>query len=147
MARTNISSKSKQLNSDDGSVLVSVIHGEQSRLGVTLQWLTDLTGYDITVKVVEGNNLQGTGSLPEDRLVGGEIVDLTIFDATPSDNSFEIVIPQTLISNWSTTPEPNQPIFGFIELEVKDTGAGDAQLVWKPFRGLIEIRYSPTEET
>lgn len=57
-----------------------------------------------------------------------------------------MVIPKTLGFNWLHQPQPDKPTYGFIDIEIQDSGVGDAQQIWKPFRGLIEIRYSPTEE-
>jgi hypothetical protein len=145
MARSNITSRSKDLITDDGSVIVSVVQGEQTRINVTLGWLTNLTGYTLTAKVVEGENSQGTGAVPTDPLTGGSVQTLTILDSTVTDNIFEIVIPETLIDTWVTTPEPDQPIYGYLELEVADIGVGVEKLIWKPLRGLVQVRYSPTE--
>ena len=146
MARKSILSPTRDLNTDDGAVLISVIHGEQTRMAISLGWLTNLTGYAISAKAVEANNVQGfSGGIPRDPLSGGNIQSLTIIDNVVADRNFEIVIPETLIDSYATTPEPGQPIYAFFELEVKDGGAGANQLVWKPVRGLIEVRYSPTE--
>lgn len=145
MPRSKITSSSKDLITDDGAILASVIHGEQTRLDMVVGWLTNLSGYTITAKVVEGNNLQGSGAKPTDPQPSGAVITLPIIDATPTDNQFDIVIPQTLIANWNTTPEPDKPIYGFIGLEIQDTASGNNQQIWKPMRGLVEVLYSPTE--
>jgi len=145
MARSKITSRSNDIITDDGAILLSLIHGEQHRMGVTLNWLTDLTGFTIVAKVVEATNVQGSASLPTDVQPAGDVQTLTIIDTTVTDNQFEIVFPSTLIDAWSTTPEPDQPIYGYVGLEVSDTGVGSLQQVWKPIRGLIEVRYSPSE--
>lgn len=145
MARSRISSKSKDLITDDGAVLVSIIHGEQTRMNVTVGWIANLTGYTITAKVVEGANVQGSGVTPTQPQSGGAVLSLDIIDSNPADNIFDIVIPETLIDTWATTPEPDKAIYGFIGVEIRDTGVGNAQQIWKPLRGLIEVRYSPTE--
>jgi len=145
MARSKITSRSNDVITDDGAVLLSLIHGEQHRMGVTLGWLNNLTGYTITAKVVEASNVQGSDNLPTDVQPAGDVQTLTIIDTTVTDNTFEIVFPSTLIDAWGTTPEPDQPVYGFIGLEVSDAGAGTSQLIWKPIRGLVEVRYSPSE--
>lgn len=147
MARSKIRTTTNDLITDDGSILVSLVHGEQMRLGVTLGWIADLTGYTLTAKVVEAANTQGSSTIPTDVQSGGDVQELTIIDATVTDGIFEIVFPSTLISTWATTPEPDQPIYGFVGLEVADTGVGTAQQIWKPLRGLVEVRYSPSEAT
>jgi len=147
MPRSKITSGSKDLITDDGAVLVSVVEGEQTRLDMVVGWLTNLSGYTITAKVVEGNNVQGSGNKPTDPQPAGAVITLPIIDDDATDNQFDIVIPSTIIDTWSTTPEPDQPIYGFIGLEIADTGTGNAQQVWKPMRGLLEVRYSPTEAT
>ena len=48
----------------------------------------------------------------------------------------------TNIAAWSPAPEPNRPVYGFFGLEVRDSGSGETQQIWKPLRGLIEVRYS-----
>lgn len=145
MPRSKITSSSKDLITDDGAILASVIHGEQTRLDMVVGWLTNLSGYTITAKVVEGNNVQGSGAKPDAPQTGGAVITLPIIDATPTDNQFDIVIPQTLIATWNTTPEPDKPIYGFIGLEIQDTASGNNQQIWKPMRGLVEVLYSPTE--
>jgi len=145
MARSTISTTRKDLITDDGSILISLIDGEQMRMGVTLGWLTDLTGYTLTAKVVEAANVQGSATRPADIQPSGNVQTLTIIDATVTDNFFELVFPSTLIDTWAVTPEPDQPVYGYVGLEVADTGVGTAQQVWKPLRGLVEVRYSPSE--
>jgi hypothetical protein len=147
MPRSKITSGSKDLITDDGAVLVSVVEGEQTRLDMVVGWLTNLSGYTITAKVVEGNNVQGSGNKPDEPQISGAVITLPIIDSDATDNQFDIVIPQDIISTWATTPEPDKPIYGFIGLEIADTGTGNAQQIWKPMRGLLEVCYSPTEAT
>jgi hypothetical protein len=145
MARSKITSKSKDLITDDGSILASIIHGEQTRIHITASWLTNMAGYTILAKVVEGDNLQDSGIIPLSARDTPVVTTLPILDTVPTDNEFDIVIPQTLIDNWDTYPAPDKPIYGFIDLEISDTGVGDNQQIWKPMRGVVEIRFSPTE--
>jgi len=151
MARTRINSKSKDLIKDNGSVLLSIIEGEQLQLGVTLGWLTNLTGYTITAKIVEADSSAITHtdstSLPIARPAGGQITTLPIIDSDVTDNAFQIVIPENLVANYDTQPSPTQPAYGWIGVEVADNGVGNAKQIWKPMRGLVEILYSPSEET
>jgi len=51
-----------------------------------------------------------------------------------------------LIDSWTTQPTPNNPTYGWIGIEVRDSGVGSAQQIWKPFRGLVEVLFSPSEE-
>jgi len=148
MPRTRINSRSKDLIKDNGSVLISVVDGEQIQLDVTLNWLTSLAGYTMVSKVVEADMVGATNSdgYPVDVRTGGVVTNLTIIDADDTDNTFKIVIPQTLANSWATAPSPESPSYGWIDLEVADTGSGTSQLIWKPFRGLVEVLYSPSEE-
>jgi hypothetical protein len=147
MPRSAITSKSKDIIDDDGAVLVSLIEGEQTRLDIVASWLTNLSGYTITAKIVEGDNVQGSGAIPTTAASSPVVTTLTILDNTPTDNQFDIVIPQTLIDSWDTYPVPDKPVYGFIGLEIADTGTGTNQQIWKPMRGVVEVRYSPTEVT
>jgi len=145
MPRSKITSKSQDLITDDGSIIASIVHGEQTRINITASWLTNLTGYTITAKVVEGDNVQDSGAIPATARDTPVVITLPILDTTPTDNIFDIVIPQDLVDTWDTFPAPDKPIYGFIDLEIADTGVGNNQQIWKPMRGLIEVRYSPTE--
>jgi len=147
MARSNITSVSKQLISDDGSVLASVIQGEQTRMDIVVGWLNNLLGCEIVCKVVEGDNVQDSGAIPVTANDTPVVTVLPIIDLDPQDNMFSIVIPETLIDNWDTYPSIDKPIYGFIGLEIKDVGVGIEQQIWKPMRGLVQVRYSPTEVT
>lgn len=148
MARTKINSKSKDTISDDGSLLVSLIHGEQIRMTVTLGWLTNLTGYTITAKCVEADSRSldwDENELPLLPQSGGQVVTCPIIDSDVTDNTFEIVFPEELANNFTTMPKPNRPSYAWFGLEVSDNGTGDQQMVFKPMRGLVEILYSPSE--
>ena len=148
MARSRINSRSKDLIKDNGAVLLSVVEGEQIQMDITLGWLTNLTGYTIVAKIVEAD-MAGTkddDGYPVDVKAAGIVTTLTVIDATVTDNTFKIVIPETLVDSWTTQPSPSSPSYGWIGLEVRDTGVGTAQQVWKPFRGLVEVLYSPSEE-
>jgi len=148
MARSKINSRSKDLIKDNGSVLISVVEGEQLHMDITLNWLTSLSGYTLTAKIIEADM---AGALDEDGYpvdvkTAGVITSLDIIDAVATDNTFKIVVPESLVDSWTTQPSPNAPSYGWVGLEVRDVGVGSAQQIWKPFRGLVEVLYSPSEE-
>jgi len=145
MPRSKITSKSQDLITDNGSIIASVIHGEQTRINITASWITNLAGFTITAKIVEGDNVQDLGEIPLTARDTPVVTTLPIIDADPTDNIFDIVIPQDLINTWDTFPAPDKPVYGFIDLEIADPGTGDEQQIWKPLRGVVEVRYSPTE--
>ena len=147
MARSKINSASKDLIDDNGAVLVSVVEGEQIHMDITLNWITNLSTYTLTAKIVEGD-MSGVaaGQYPTVVKASGQITTLAIIDADNTDNTFKIVIPEDLIDSWTTPPSPQNPTYGWIGLEVRDSGIGDNQQIWKPFRGLVEVLYSPSEE-
>ena len=58
-------------------------------------------------------------------------------------NRVFIQFPKTVSIDWAVKPVVNAPVYGFIELEVKENG-GEFPRVWKPVRGMIELLYSPT---
>jgi len=148
MARSKINSRSKDLIDDNGSVLVSVVEGEQIHMNITLNWLTNLGDYTMTAKIVEADSsgLDYTkDELPTREQTGGQVTTLEIIDSDPTDNNFQIVIPENLVDAWTTQPAPEQPAYGWIGLEVRDAGVGKYAQVWKPMRGLVEVLYSPSE--
>jgi hypothetical protein len=143
MARSKIASTSKDVITDDGSVLISVAKGEQLHIDIQFNWLTNLTGYTITAKVIEGVNV--SGAVPTAIKVGGVTTDLVVIDPVVTDNMIILVIPQTLVSSYAPQPTPTASVFAFVDLEIADAGIGPAQQIWKPMRGLVEISYSPTD--
>lgn len=149
MPRTPIRAKTTDVITDDGSVIVSVCKGEQIHLTFTLQWLSDLTGYTITAKVAEGANEAGDLEVPptEEDPNTPTVTTLTIIDDTVSDNTFKVVIPDDLCDTWAVQPTPDDPVYGFFALQVADTGSGDAQQIFVPVRGLVEVRYNPVESS
>ena len=144
MARSKITSASKDLISDNGAILASIVDGEQIHLDVTLNWLTSLVGYQLKVTVIEALNT-GDGRVPTEVQPAGVITQLPLLDTVVTDNTFKIVFPENLIEAWTVQPSPDKPVYGYIELEVRDTGEGNLQQIWKPLRGLVEVLYSPTE--
>lgn len=149
MARSKINSQSKDLLTDNGAVLLSVVEGEQIRLNFTVGWITNLTNYTITAVVVEADSSTldyELSELPTNIQSGGQVTTLTIIDSVTTDNEFEIVVPKSLSTSWVTQPLPEKPVYGWIELEIKDSGTGDNQLIWKPLRGLVEVLFSPVDE-
>lgn len=146
MARSDITGKGLDVIADDGALLFSVAQGEQLQFNVTLEWLTNLTGYTITAKVVEALNVLGDLDVaPVAEAVTPQITTLTIIDSDVSDNEFKFVIPQDLCDNWDVKPAPDDPVYGYFALSVADTGVGSAQQIFVPIRGLIEVRYNPVE--
>jgi len=150
MARSNINNGSQDVISDDGSVLLSVIRGEQIHLEVNLGWITDLTSYTITAKIVEADSSEidhtDPTSLPLTRPVGGQVTTLAIIDPVITDGDFKIVIPADLVDSYNTLPLPEKPSYGWIGVEISDGATGANKQIWKPLRGLVEILYSPSEE-
>jgi hypothetical protein len=144
MGRDRINSPSKDVIKKAGTTLFSIIKGEQLHITMTASWLTNLSGCTITAKIIEGNN-DGAGTVPTAQNATPVISNLPILDATTTDNEFKLVFPDDLCDTWSTQPTPDNPVYGFIGVEIADDGVGDEQQKWKPVRGLVEILYSPTE--
>jgi len=144
MGRSRITSPSKDSVTDNGTALISIVDGEQIQITITLSWMTSLASATVFAKIVEGNN-DGLGTVPNTAQAAGVVTTLPIIDVNPADNTFNIVIPETLIDGWAVQPNADSPVYGFIGLEVDDGGVGDARQVWKPMRGLVEVLYSPSE--
>jgi len=144
MPRSNITSKGIDAITDDGSILFSVAKGEQIHLTFTLEWITDLTGYTITAKVVEAFNEVGDLDVaPTQEAETPKVTELPIIDDNVSDNSFKVVITDNLANLWDVQPTPSDPVYGYFALSVADDGVGNTQQVFVPVRGLIEVRYNP----
>ncbi len=150
MARSNITATSNDLISDNGSAMLSVVKGEQLQISITLGWLTDLTGYPIFAKLLEGINEGGTK--PSGVKVGGVTKILNLdngYIIHTYGNTFKLVLPWNLSAGMVPQPEPDKPVYMYIDVEVGEPGSEGGALpymqVWKPLRGLVEISYSPTE--
>ena len=149
MPRSPIRAKTTDVITDDGSVLVSVAQGEQLHLTFTFDWISDFTGYTITAKVVEGDNQAGDLEVPpfQEETATKVVTTLPIIDDTVADNNFKVVITDDFADTWDVQPTPNDPVYGFFALQIADSGVGDAQQIYVPVRGLIEVRYNPVEST
>lgn len=146
MPRANIRGKDLDVITDDAAVLISIAKGEQLQRTVTCGWLTNLTGYTIIAKVVEGANVGGDlDDPPRQEESSAVITNLPIIDADPSDNQFKFVLPHDLADAWTVQPTPDDPVYGFISVSVADTGVGIEQQVFVPIRGLVEVRYNAVE--
>ena len=160
MARSKISSPTRDIITDDGSVLLSVVQGEQPHLEFTIGWLTNMNDFNVHARLVEGDN-DGEGTKPTSVKADGVKLLLSksngfIRRVDDGDNKFIVVVPYNASVGMVPQPTPNKPVYMFIDLEVGDPGTGsdinpigeaatpDKQ-IWKPVRGLIEILYSPTE--
>ncbi len=87
MARSNITDRTIQLNSDDGAVLWSIVQGEQREFNITLDSLTNINGYTFKATVLEAkNNL--TNALPTEVKIGGVVTDLEIRIPTYRDEYY-----------------------------------------------------------
>jgi len=149
MPRSAIRSSGKDLITDDGAVLISLVKGEQIQVGFTLSWMEDLTGCTITAKVVEGANIPGDGRDAPlfEETTSKTITELTILDTTVSDNTFRVVFPQDLIDDWDVQPGPDDPVYGFLAISIADAGEGNLQQIRVPVRGMVEVLYNPLEST
>jgi len=146
MPRSPIREKTTDAITDDGSTLFSICKGEQLQVTFTLGWISDLTGYTITAKVAEALNIAGDGIIPpreEDTSL--VVTTLPIIDDNVADGVFKVVLTDDLADTWTVQPTPDDPTYGYFALSIADTGVGDAQQIFVPVRGLVEVRYNPVE--
>lgn len=146
MTRGLIRASDTTVVTDNGSLIISVVDGEQLHFGITLKWLTDLSTYTLEAKAVEGRNEAGDArSIPMSEADTPQIVTLPIVDDTPTDNMFDLVIPKDIAANFDVDPTPDDPVYAYFAISVADGGTGTAQKIWVPVRGVIEIVYNPLE--
>lgn len=144
MTRGLIRAQDTSVVTDNGSLNISVIEGEQLHLDFTLGWIADLTGHTITAKAVESLNVDGDARVvPTEEAATPQIVSLPIIDTVTTDNIFTLVIPDDLTASWDVSPAPDDPVFAYFAVQIADAGVGDAQQVWVPVRGVIEVLYNP----
>ena len=146
MPRSPIREKTIDAITDDGAILFSVAEGEQIQITITLDWITDLTGYTITAKIAEALNVVGDGVVPPlDEDTSLIVTTLPIIDDTVTDGVFKVVITDDFHVGWSVQPTPDDPTYGFFALSIEDSGIGNLQQKFVPIRGLVEVRYNPLE--
>lgn len=145
MPRSNIRAKTIDVIGDDGSLIISIAQGEQLAFQVTCDWITDMENYTATFSVIEGDNVAGDlDEVPFDIRSGATAEDMTV--SAQSGNSLTVTILKTLGAAWTVKPTPDDPAYGFFALQLEDNGAGAAQRVYVPIRGVIELRYNPVWE-
>lgn len=62
-------------------------------------------------------------------------------------NKIYVQFPNTLGTTWSVQPLPDSATYGFFELRVTEPVDAVFTRTFKPVRGMIEILFSPTDET
>jgi hypothetical protein len=78
MARSNITDRTIQLNSDDGAVLWSIVQGEQREFLLRIESLENINGYTFKAIVVEAENNLNTAAIPKKVKAGGVSSELEI---------------------------------------------------------------------
>lgn len=78
MARSKLINPTNDLISDDGAVLWSFVKGEQLEFPVTINFITNSTGYTYEAVVVEGDNISGQTTPPTTIKAGGVQTVLTV---------------------------------------------------------------------
>jgi len=78
MARSQLSAVSTDISSDDGSVLWSLVQGEQLEYPVTLNFLTNAYGYTYEAVVMEAFNISGIADMPTQARPNGINTTLTV---------------------------------------------------------------------
>jgi hypothetical protein len=197
MARSRLLNPTSDLISDGGTVLFSLVQGEQIEYPVTLDFLRSVAvttnNYTFEAVVVEGSNTETQASAPTTARPGG--VKTTLFvrlpyylgnwtsqyaynkeevvkyaekyyklvsgagylstttpDADPNWeetvlNKLYVQFPASLARDWAVKPSPNAPGYGFFEIRVTEPTDSIFSRTLKPVRGLVEILYSPSEDT
>jgi hypothetical protein len=62
-------------------------------------------------------------------------------------NKIYVQFPASLISAWSVQPAVDSPVYGFFELRVTEPTDAIFTRTFKPVRGMLEVLFSPTDET
>ena len=68
----------------------------------------------------------------------------TLHWETFDPNTVYVQFPSTLGSNYSTEATIDVPLYAFFELSVSESPSVQFNQLWKPVRGVIQMRYSPT---
>ena len=192
MARSAITAITDDLIDDSGSVLWSLIQGEQLEFPIVLNFVAVATSdYTYEAVVIEALNEDGATTVPTRARPSGVQTtlavrvptfkgvwdpaiqffreDVVLYDnvyyrldrsiytlsSLPSAGSPWVVhnpgtvylqIPASLsvLPAWAIQPSITSPVYGYLELRITEPGGGVYQRTWKPVRGMVQLRYSPT---
>jgi len=78
MARASLIKPTIDIVSDEGTVLWSIVRGEQLEQIVNVSFLTNTYGYEYEAVVVEGDNIAGATEPPEGIAAGAKITSLNV---------------------------------------------------------------------
>ena len=163
MARSAINSVSSDPIDDSGSVLWSIIKGEQLEYPATLDFLTNVSNHTFEAVVVEGENISGQTTAPTVHKSGGVQTVLTVriptsrgnWDGAQSYNTHEIVRYNSKyyylsygIARVSSSPPDTDSTWGetamnVVFLQFPSTLASDwsvQPIVASPVYGFFELR-------
>jgi hypothetical protein len=62
-------------------------------------------------------------------------------------NKIYVQFPNTLATGWAVQPLASSATYGFFELRVTEPTDAVFTRTFKPVRGMVEILFSPTDET
>lgn len=96
MARQRLVAPTNDVISDGGAVLWSFVKGEQLEFPVTINFITEASGYTYEAVVVEANNVDGQADPPTQALPGGV------------QTALNVRIPQLLPQPWQGTTQYTQ---------------------------------------
>lgn len=198
MARSRLTDTSQDLVSDGGSILWSMVKGEQLEFPITLTFIEDASvklsnNYTYEAVVVEAQNILNQSDRPTTVRPGGVkstlFVRLPVFlgawsaaaaytkeevvlysgkyykllgginrvsslapDLDPqweqtALNKIYVQFPANLINTWTVQPLVDSPVYGFFELRVTEPTDTIFTRTFKPVRGMLEVLFSPTDET
>lgn len=197
MARSRLLNPTSDLMSDGGTVLFSLVQGEQIEYPITLDFLSSVAvttnNYNFEAVVVEGLNTEDQTERPTLTRPSGAKTTLFVrlpyylgewtsqyaynkeevvlynqkyyklisgvgrlSALTPEEdplweetvlNKLYVQFPKALGSDWTVKPNPSAPGYGFFELRVTEPNDSVFSRTLKPVRGLIELLYSPSEDT
>jgi hypothetical protein len=78
MARSQLNEIAIDANTDEGSILWSIVQGEQLEFPVTLNFLTNAYGYTYEAVVMEAENVSGDDTVPTTPMPSGVNTTLTV---------------------------------------------------------------------
>ena len=62
-------------------------------------------------------------------------------------NKIYVQFPANLLAEWLVQPTVDSPVYGFFELRVTEPTDAVFTKTFKPVRGMLEVLFSPTDET
>ena len=147
MARSRIKNPTIQVNTDDGTQLISMIRGEQQVIPVTYKSFTDITTWEVEAVALHAIPTDTTNPIPTLEPDPDATMITLPATITAGTNMFTLTIPETLGAELTDQPTVDEKRYYLFGVKLQDGTDTTKTQVYKNVRGVIEILFTVTSVT